>query len=73
MSLYKCAVCKKYFNNETSEEERKLKCLEDFGPLLATMDEQVQVCSECYEKIKPNLHPSLLERAKTEVLKKKKK
>ena len=53
-----CAICKKEFDIDWTEEEAEEELKEEFGENIKKED-CVQVCDDCYEKVKPKNNPKI--------------
>jgi len=54
------------FEKGWSDEEAKKECVDNYGPSMALNDDLVSVCDDCYQKIRPDQHPEVLQKAKDE-------
>jgi len=65
---YTCAMCGNTYSKGWTDEEANNEYMENFGPVIATHDEGVMVCDDCYNKIHPKFHSEKIEAIKTELL-----
>jgi predicted RNA-binding protein len=71
MREYTCFMCGRLCQYDITEEELQRQYVEEFGVLNAELDEAVEICDDCYQKIDPAKFRQTVEETKRELLKKK--
>lgn len=68
--IVECEICGKRWESY-GEEEAWQEYIDNFGAVIATHDEGVVVCDECYGKIHPHKFPEKVQAAKDSIMNKK--